>query len=375
MTANAGSTVQHILRDNLHAVVIGRPPCAEIYVTVTAAPGEPTEAVFARAAAAVRAHGGHIICQQIFGLHDHGGEATDDLQNAFGAVDWPVTWLDEGHQSQPRLAGSLLRAVTGMRVESLSLNGRRIGTVFEDANARYCMLGDLRDVRRPGAPEQQAQQVFDDMLTALMLAGMTFKHVVRTWFWNDDILAWYPQFNQVRTAFFQQQHVFDGLVPASTGIGGQNPSRAALVAAAFAVAPKHAAVHAQAVPSPLQCPALAYGSSFSRAVELRCPDYRWLTISGTAGIAPDGVTAHVGDVAGQIELTMRVVHAILQARGMTWNDIARGLAYLRKAEDAPLYHAYCSAQRLPPMPVLLTNNVICRDDLLFEIEVDAVTAA
>ena len=34
--------------------------------------------------------------------------------------------------------------------------------------------------------------------------------------------------------------------------------------------------------------------------------------------------------------------------------------------------AYCTAQELPDLPVLRVNNDICRDGLLFEIELDAM---
>ena len=54
------------------------------------------------------------------------------------------------------------------------------------------------------------------------------------------------------------------------------------------------------LPSPLQCPALEYGSSFSRAAELRTPGWRRVVVSGTASILPGShEVAHVGDVDAQ----------------------------------------------------------------------------
>jgi hypothetical protein len=57
---------------------------------------------------------------------------------------------------------------------------------------------------------------------------------------------------------------------------------------------------------------------------------------------------------------------------MAWTDVIRGLAYFRNAADAPAYDAYCRLHNLPKMPVIVTNNVVCREDLLFEIEVDGL---
>jgi enamine deaminase RidA (YjgF/YER057c/UK114 family) len=161
------------------------------------------------------------------------------------------------------------------------------------------------------------------------------------------------------------------LVPASTGIGGRNANGSALTGGLLAVEPKSEDLRVFAVPSPLQCPALEYGSSFSRAVEFQASAHRRLFVSGTASIEPGGETVHVGDVDKQIDTTMQVVAAILESRDMDWADVIRGSAYVKHPEDAPAYSRYCAAKSLPDIPVTLTNNAICRDNLLFEIEVDA----
>jgi enamine deaminase RidA (YjgF/YER057c/UK114 family) len=102
------------------------------------------------------------------------------------------------------------------------------------------------------------------------------------------------------------------------------------------------------------------------------PDHRRILVSGTASIAPEGHTVHVGDTRAQIGKTLEVVEAILESRRMQWSDVVRGIAYMRNAADVPLYRRYCAGHGLPPMPAVVMNSVICRDDLLFELEVDAV---
>jgi enamine deaminase RidA (YjgF/YER057c/UK114 family) len=186
---------------------------------------------------------------------------------------------------------------------------------------------------------------------------------------------WYGGFNHVRTAFLKEHGVFDGLVPASTGIGGRNISGAALTAALFAVKAGRGAATAMAIPSPLQCPALDYGSSFSRAVELETGGLRRLFVSGAASIGIDGRSVHIGRVDAQVALTMDVVRAILDSRKMDWGKVTRAIAYFKHNKDAPAFDRYCTLQGIRDMPVLLANNDICRDDLLFEIEVDAVAEA
>jgi len=273
------------------------------------------------------------------------------------------------------LGGVHLHAVTGRSLRPVELAGRVVGTVVETPYATECLLGDIRPATPCGSRVQQARATFEMMQEALQCVGMQFSNVVRTWLFLDDILSWYNEFNQVRTTFFTEHDIFEQLVPASTGIGGSNPAGTAMVTSVFAVKPKTDQVLVQAVPSPLQCPALEYGSSFSRAAEVAMPDHRRLFVSGTASIDPEGNTVHVGDVQGQVARTCEVVQAILQSRAMEWRDVTRATAYVRHPQDAPIFHRYCADSGIPALPVIIANNTICRDDLLFELEVDAITAS
>ncbi len=314
-----------------------------------------------------------IVRQDVFGLVMDPIQWPDAQNGHRNGDGWPVTWILEGNGDGCPVAGIQVHAVAGATVQPIVLGGRTVGVVFEDAIARYCILGGLQpaDARAPRGT--QAWETFERLEEALRQAGMDFSHVYRTWFYLDDILEWYGEFNQVRDQFFCERRVFDGLVPASTGVGGSNASGTAVVADALAIRPRNpgSGVSLQAIPSPLQCPALEYGSSFSRAVELTLPGQRRLYVSGTASIAPGGLTLHKGDVGRQVAVTMDVVAAILDSRGLGWGDVIRAIGYFKHAEDAPDFGAYCHERGLPNLPVIIAKNDICRDDLLFEIEVDA----
>jgi enamine deaminase RidA (YjgF/YER057c/UK114 family) len=98
---------------------------------------------------------------------------------------------------------------------------------------------------------------------------------------------------------------------------------------------------------------------------------RTLYISGTASILPNGKTVYVGDITGQIEKTMEVVNAILTHNGMEFSDCTRAIAYFRNCEDITLWEHYCQTCQIPALPIISTHCDVCRDDLLFEIELDA----
>ena len=265
-------------------------------------------------------------------------------------------------------------AVSGTKPEPLfDETGRIAGWRGETPAARWCLLGDLRPPigGEPDAPAQ-ARAVFETAERLLGTAGLAFTDTVRTWFYLRNLLTWYDAFNEVRTRFFEERGVFDRLVPASTGIGAAPPDGAALSAALFALRPLSGDLEVSAaLDSPLQCPALDYRSSFSRAVEIRGGGRRFLSVSGTASIDAEGRSAHIGDCAAQIDLTLRVVEALLHSRDMSWENAVRAIAYFKHAEEMSLFAERLRRAGIPPFPVTLAHVAVCRDDLLFELELDA----
>ena len=348
-------------------VKVPRGDLSEVFITVAGGYGfDPAEKSDSLAVALGNGGGAGIVSVDRFDLVGCCGDE--------GQGEWPVTCIHGKSTRDPHLSGAHIHTVLGAPVETVRLGPRAVGRIFEDAYARYCILGDIRPDDASLPATEQAYQAFEMMENALFAADMDFSNVARTWLYLDDLLDWYKEFNGVRDKFFRERGVFDGIVPASTGIGAANPQGTAIMAGAFAVQPKSPEVTIEPLPSPLQCAALQYGSSFSRALEVGTPDLRRLFVSGTASIYPDGKSAHIGDVDAQIDLTMQVVAAILESRGMGWGDVTRAIAYYKHAEDWTTFGKYCNAHSIPDMPVVIAHNDVCRDDLLFELEVDAIAA-
>jgi enamine deaminase RidA (YjgF/YER057c/UK114 family) len=290
------------------------------------------------------------------------------------AADGCVVWLQGDACGGGEMSSMQAFSVSGAQPLPVRHGGRDIGFVYEDEHARYCRLGGVAPADRGASRGEQTREVFETLDAALGAHGFRFTDTVRTWFFLDRLLEWYPEFNAVRTAFFTERGVFERMVPASTGIGAANAAGAALTCDLLAVQPRNERVSIRAVPSPLQGSAMNYRSSFSRAVELAFPTHRLLMISGTASIDATGRTAHVGDAGRQIELTMQVVTALLQSRGMGWADVTRGIAYFENAQDRPLFERYARDHAIPKYPLAMAHATVCRSDLLFEIEVDAIQA-
>lgn len=362
-------SLQKNISPGLEIITLVRKTHKEYFITAVPVDDESAKLLFERVAKVIHELKAQVVSQEVFGVSNENG-IIQTLKKALGKYEGPVTWLEDGHVQN--LYGTHVWAVSGIAVKQFELDGKIVGSVLEDDYAQYCRLSGLLPRDTSKSQTKQAAEIFQRMNTVLQSNGMEFNNVLRTWFYNDNILDWYDDFNKVRDNFFNNKQVYEGLVPASTGVGGRNPAGTALVGALLAVKAKSEEVKASKVKSPLQSPALEYGSSFSRAVELSVPDHRRLFISGTASIDQGGKTVHIGDTKAQVELTMKVVHAILESRDMNWIDVTRALAYFKYAKDAPIFDKYCSQNNVPQLPVVIAENDICRDELLFEIELDAI---
>lgn len=309
-----------------------------------------------------------ILSQFIFAGNQHYSEFMAESGNA----GWPVVWLQGDACKDGKMYSMQAIAISGIQPIPVRLNNRDMGFTYEDEHARYCRLRGIipQDIR--ASREEQTRSAFETMHAALNANGFECTDTVRTWIYLAGLLDWYDDFNTVRTKYFSENGIFDHLVPASTGIGAGNPFGAAITMDVLAVQPKSGQMKVQEIISPLQNPALDYRSSFSRAVELAYPTHRSVLISGTASIDPAGKTAHQDNPANQIRLTMDVIKAILESRNMGWVDLFRGIAYFKDMDYLPIYRRIAAELGIPRFPLAVSHADVCRHDLLFEIEVDAI---
>ena len=369
--ADARPNVDRIRRPGLDAVIVHRDGLRELHVTVSPLPHERPSILLWRLDSFLREQGGTVVRHEVFGALEARAETLGRMNRLFGGLTWPVTWLEGLSCNAAPVAGMNVFAVAGPVVDTVLLDDRPVGRTYHDGWARHCLIGDLRPDDPGASREEQTARIFQRLEAALAQVGMVLSQVARTWLFLEDILDWYTPFNSVRTEIFTQRNLFARGVPASTGVGARNGIGAALVAGAWAVQPLDKLVQVSEVGSPQQCSARRYGSCFSRAVEMRMPGLVRLLVSGTASIDAHGRSAHSGDVRRQIQLTMEVVEAILSSRRLHWAEVTRAVAYFKSRQDAPVFEAWCAAHRID-LPVVLTQCDICRDELLFEIEVDAL---
>ncbi len=269
--------------------------------------------------------------------------------------------------TSPDAAPRLLRAVDLLSNAELPTPGLR---VWSDDWGLWCHLRHLRAAPQ-GNREQQLRALLEQAERELVLHGLGFEHVVRTWFCLDEILEWYGAFNRVRTEFFRERGLLTGAIPASTAVGGSNAAGSAVAASLLAVRPHDERLRVTPLPSPRQCEATRYASSFSRALQVSWPGARRVWISGTAAIDARGDSLHPGDGVAQIEATLDVVRDLLGSAHLSFQDVLEARAYFRRVADAR--HLGLVRRRLGAGRLQAARAEICRDELLFELELTAGT--
>jgi enamine deaminase RidA (YjgF/YER057c/UK114 family) len=360
--------------DGIDVVTFRHGGVEEIFATVVPKGDDPFGALCPKVREMLQNLSAEILDLRVFGSLSDYPKCKAILREHFPDVDWPMVYIDGEGCMGGTVAGVQLHAVSGSPVQTIRLDGKPVGRVFETDSARFLILGDLQS-HDPSSPRtSQAGHSIGRMEAALHEARMDLTHVVRTWFYVTDILDWYGEFNAVRTDIYTERGLFGKYVPASTGIGGRNPWGLAVVGSALAVQPNGTGVSVREIPSPLQGPAGDYGSSFSRAAEISAPDLRSVFVSGTASIDGEGDTVHLGDAKAQVSHTFEVVGAILESRGLGFADVPRANAYFKDPKDAGVLPAFLRKHGLAESRVVVSHHDICRDDLLFEMEVDAVDA-
>ena len=178
---------------------------SEMIFTIVPARGEGLMELFGRAAALVRDADATPLKLIAFGsltAHNAGSEA---LRRAFGPIDWPVMWIEGkacgGESGQP-IAGVQVFALACGSVQRIISRGRVAGCVYEAGGARHCLLGAVGPGKIAASRADQAKETFDSIQELLAQGGFTLADTVRTWFYNEDILAWYPEFNAVRNQVY-----------------------------------------------------------------------------------------------------------------------------------------------------------------------------
>ncbi len=357
----------------------------EIFITARPGPGrsliEQGHEAFSGIADILRAQGAWLFQERVFASEGAKELLSPVRRQAYGELDDRVdpTWLVAG--PDPELRGVQVYALTlPARPKPLSVDAVPYGRLIQHNGCRWITASAL-PACGSGSGETQTLDAFEQAESLLQQAGGGLGDVARTWFFLDRILAWYDGFNDTRSRFLAKRNLLgpasDGQLPASTGIGVSPATSAKCMMDLIAVVGDRACPRA-----PAECvckhpaagnqqSAYEYGSSFARAATICTPAGRTVFVSGTAAIDARGATRHVGDVDGQIRMTIDCTNAVLDDLLCPRSDVVQAVAYCKTAEVEARFRRRQAETHMTDWPWLIVRGDICRDDLLFEAEVTA----
>jgi enamine deaminase RidA (YjgF/YER057c/UK114 family) len=266
--------------------------------------------------------------------------------------------------------------------EILEWHGAPCGRRVDGKDASYLSLSDLARLLPSEARSQPADETREALLLAdQMLRGCewSFADVCRTWFFLDDILAWYDDFNRTRNEVFENLGLLNGspasVIPASTGIRGRNARGHRCTFDLLATRPLAGrTLSVERLRNPLQNEAPEYGSAFSRGLSIATDRCRYFLLSGTASIDEHGNTIHPGDFDCQARRTLDNVESLLASGGAVFDDICQASVFVKHLEDVERLHRILKLRGLDNLPLVCTIEDICREDLLVELDATAVIA-
>lgn len=295
-------------------------------------------------------------------------------------ADGPFTYIAGDPPWGEGLAGVIIHAVSSDDADDVwtIMDGIiSCGRGWRCNGATYLMLQNIQG--QAGSRPGQVRAMLDRAEGILRRNGASYKDVARTWLYLSDILDWYPDFNKARSEKYGEFGVMPGpgdtmlLLPASTGISAAAPSGAAVSMDLLAVVENcDGTAPVRKLTNKKQLDAFRYGAAFSRGAVIKEDDVTLIQVSGTAAIDEHGVSLYPGDIRAQINCTFEKIETLLNQEGADLKDIAAATVFVKSPEYASLFWAMVADRGIADFPAVCVVADVCRDELLFEIDAEAV---
>jgi len=330
----------------------------------------------------------HVFHERVYGLIEVLELVKTARQSTFedSAVHLPpLTYVEGTPVGEESVAGIHIIAVPAYDQDSLQSVYKaetELGKVFRGQEGQFMMLSDIERA----LPVQSRTNRFTETTEAITVADKvlkewdwSFKDVFRTWFYLDDILDWYDEFNSARNKMYRNIGFMNGsmnsVIPASTGIYGRNAAGYACTLDLLAIRPLgDQPLQVTRMVNPKQNEATEYGSAFSRGITISMDNTTYFFLSGTASIDEKGHTIHPGNMRKQTQRTLTNVKSLLENAGGDVQNIQQATAFVKNREDIPIFEEELHRNGLTDIPLITTIADVCRDDLLVELDATAVAS-
>jgi len=292
-------------------------------------------------------------------------------------ADNPVTYVEGSPPWSEGLAGIIIHAVSANDVWTIADRGYPCGRGWMRNGSTYLMLQNIQ--ARERSRSGQVREMLDRAEGILRRNGASYKDTARTWLYLSKILAWYPDFNKARSEKYGEFGIMPGpgdtrlLLPASTGIGADMPSGAAASMDLLAVVGDgNRPLPIRRLINRKQLDAFRYGAAFSRGAVIEEDGVSLIQVSGTAAIDEHGKSLYPGDIRSQIDCTFDKIESLLGQEGACLSDICAATVFVKRSEYTDVFRRMAADRGLADFPAVCVVADVCREELLFEIDGEAV---
>ncbi len=353
-------------------------------------PDVTAESLYSRIAEVLKERELEIVHERIFGSMSKASEILMTRAEMFRSQgissDNPVTYIQGNPPWGEGLAGIIIRAVSSSGQErdvwTITDNEVPCGRGWQLNGTKYLILQNIQGEADKSDSIQtrtgRAQRMFENANRILSQNGASYKNVVRTWIYLSDILEWYEEFNEVRNRMYRNFGIMPGqnshlFLPASTGIQGTVLNGAPVAMDLLAVVPEDVSQQMiKRMSSTRQIEAYHYYSAFSRCLLIREPEISELQISGTAAIDEEGQSIYPDDIKGQINYTFDAIDALIRREDASLQDVCAATVFVKRPEDIRIFREIAGSRGLENFPCVCVVADICREELLFEIDAEAM---
>lgn len=263
----------------------------------------------------------------------------------------------------------LVHTARHIRIEQEWPEHNRKARFFRAEEGDFLYLTDLDSPATEKGRTRNQKEVLDRLSGILLFYRFNFQNIYRTWYYLESIYDWYSDFNGFRTDYYASRAVTRANYPASTGIGIENRQGNPLNLSINAV--RNFQGNMRQITAHGQCRATDYGSSFSRGIAMETNHYKRLFLSGTASIDEKGQSVYTSDFDKQTEKTLEVFYQLLTSEGLNWDDILYTIVYLKDFRMKDRFFRLREQLGIPGFPVVFCTSLVCREELLFEMEAEA----
>ena len=184
-------TVEKYNHKNISASIVSNNIYKEYFVNVDMSGSDDMKSSIPDLFAYLKKNEAKVLMQMVFGNCSAKEKIIKKMLELNGEVKWPVMAVEHDNGNYFSVSGMQFFAVSGVVLKELKLKDKVVGYKFEDEDAKYAYLCDMRPNDILKSKKEQVKEVYENVVQVLKQTDMDFSNVVRTWFYLDELLVWY----------------------------------------------------------------------------------------------------------------------------------------------------------------------------------------